>query len=93
MNIAAKVAKAKAERPEQFCPHKSCLWRTGGGHCPRHKPIDDDLPWGPPETWAKSYCKRCNLTDRDLGGEPGTCYTMEDNRPTEYDNHSMVEMK
>ncbi len=36
MSTAAKVAQAKEKRPEQFCPVPRCLWRTGGGYCPRH---------------------------------------------------------
>jgi hypothetical protein len=39
----AAVAKAKAEHPELYCPHRRCLWRTDGGYCPRHQP---------PELWA-----------------------------------------
>lgn len=27
---------AKEKYPEKFCPTKRCLWRTGGGYCPRH---------------------------------------------------------
>ena len=34
--VAAKVAKDKEAHPEQYCPHRRCLWRTGGGYCPRH---------------------------------------------------------
>ena len=36
MNIQAKVALDKEKRPEKFCPVHRCLWRTGGGYCPRH---------------------------------------------------------
>lgn len=36
--IAADTARDKEKRPEVYCPQKRCLWRTGGGHCPRHKP-------------------------------------------------------
>jgi hypothetical protein len=35
---AAKVALDKEKHPERFCPVKRCLWRTGGGFCPRHQP-------------------------------------------------------
>lgn len=35
MSTAAKVAQHKAAHPELYCP--KCLWRTGGGYCPRHK--------------------------------------------------------
>lgn len=35
-SVAASVAKAKEAHPEQFCPTSRCLWRTGGGLCPRH---------------------------------------------------------
>lgn len=34
--VAAKVAAEKTKHPERFCPEKRCLWRTGGGYCPRH---------------------------------------------------------
>jgi len=40
--VAASVAKSKSEHPEQFCPVERCLWRTGGGRCPRHP--DPSLP-------------------------------------------------
>lgn len=36
MNIQAKVALDKEKHPERFCPTPRCLWRTDGGHCPRH---------------------------------------------------------
>lgn len=36
MRTAAKVAERKRERPAEYCPHPKCLWRTGGGFCPRH---------------------------------------------------------
>ena len=39
MRIAAQVANDKEKHPERFCPHRRCLWRTGGGYCPRHKPV------------------------------------------------------
>jgi hypothetical protein len=41
MRIAAQVANDKEKHPERFCPHHRCLWRTGGGYCPRHKPAED----------------------------------------------------
>lgn len=37
MSTASKVAKAKAEHPERYCPTNGCLWRTDGSHCPRHR--------------------------------------------------------
>lgn len=37
MSTAAKVAQAKRKSPEKFCSNPRCLWRTGGGDCPRHK--------------------------------------------------------
>ena len=40
MNIQAKVALDKERHPERYCPTRRCLWRTGGGHCPRHVPTD-----------------------------------------------------
>lgn len=36
MKVAAQVAKSKERHPEKFCPAPKCLWRTGGGYCPRH---------------------------------------------------------
>ena len=33
---AASVAAHKEEHPELYCPDTRCLWRTGGGACPRH---------------------------------------------------------
>jgi hypothetical protein len=36
--VAAKVAENKARHPERYCPAPKCLWRTGGGYCPRHSP-------------------------------------------------------
>ena len=38
MNTQANVAIDKQKRPEKYCPAPRCLWRTGGGHCPRHAP-------------------------------------------------------
>ena len=38
MNTAAKVAEQKRQHPERYCPEPRCLWRTGGGWCPRHAP-------------------------------------------------------
>ena len=34
--MAAKVAESKRLHPDQFCSVERCLWRTGGGLCPRH---------------------------------------------------------
>jgi hypothetical protein len=36
-STAAKVRQAKEAHPELYCPNARCLWRTGGGHCPRHE--------------------------------------------------------
>jgi len=36
MSINAKVAEDKKRHPERFCQAPRCLWRTGGGYCPRH---------------------------------------------------------
>jgi len=34
---AANVAGQKRKHPENFCPTRDCLWRTGdGSYCPRH---------------------------------------------------------
>lgn len=34
--VAAQVAAQKRKHPELYCPRDRCLWRTGGGPCPRH---------------------------------------------------------
>ena len=36
-STAAKVRLAKEAKPELFCSKPGCLWRTGGGDCPKHK--------------------------------------------------------
>jgi hypothetical protein len=36
MSTASKVAASKLAHPEMYCPVPRCLWRTGGGRCPRH---------------------------------------------------------
>jgi hypothetical protein len=51
MSTASLVAKAKEKHPEMFCPKKRCLWRTGGGYCPRHKP---ERPLTATEKWVKA---------------------------------------
>ncbi len=35
--VAASVAENKERNPGKYCPAKRCLWRTGGGYCPRHQ--------------------------------------------------------
>jgi hypothetical protein len=40
MSTASKVAEHKAKHPELYCKHPRCLWRTGGGLCPRHIPAE-----------------------------------------------------
>jgi hypothetical protein len=35
-SVAASVAQNKERNPDKYCPVKKCLWRTGGGLCPRH---------------------------------------------------------
>jgi hypothetical protein len=37
-----RVAQNKQKRPEIYCPAPRCLWRTGGGYCPRHQPLEED---------------------------------------------------
>jgi hypothetical protein len=39
--VAANVAAHKERRPDLYCPERRCLWRTGGGFCPRHWPVYD----------------------------------------------------
>jgi len=36
-SIQAKVAARKEARPDLYCKHPRCLWRTTEGYCPRHK--------------------------------------------------------
>jgi len=36
-SVQVKTAIEKRDHPEKFCPAKRCLWRTGGGYCPRHR--------------------------------------------------------
>ena len=36
-NVAQTVRLAKEAKPELFCSKPGCLWRTGGGDCPKHK--------------------------------------------------------
>jgi hypothetical protein len=46
--VAAKVAQDKEKHPEKFCPTPRCLYRTGGGYCPRHgQPV------------IRVYCDQC----------------------------------
>lgn len=40
--VAAKVAADKERDPSKFCPTPRCLWRTGGGYCPRHTRQKED---------------------------------------------------
>ena len=40
-NVAANVAANKERHPELYCPTHRCLWRTGGGTCPRHTPLTE----------------------------------------------------
>ena len=41
-NIQVTVALDKERHPERYCPARRCLWRTGGGYCPRHVPTAQD---------------------------------------------------
>lgn len=43
MSTASKVAQAKIDHPEDFCPHPRCLWRTFGGRCIRHGGQKEDM--------------------------------------------------
>lgn len=38
---AANVAQHKEKHPELYCPVRRCLWRTGGGNCPRHRSLQE----------------------------------------------------
>lgn len=40
MRVAARVARDKEENPGRYCPSRGCLWRTGGGPCPRHPEVE-----------------------------------------------------
>lgn len=44
MSTAARVRARKHEHPEDYCPSPRCLWRTGGGWCPRHAPLAPPAP-------------------------------------------------
>ncbi len=48
MNPAARCRQEKEKYPDRYCPR--CLWRTGGGHCPRHggKPLAVAVPESAP---------------------------------------------
>jgi hypothetical protein len=35
-SVAKSVRLDKEAHPERFCPRSRCLWKTGGGYCPRH---------------------------------------------------------
>jgi hypothetical protein len=41
LTVIGDAAREKAEHPEIYCPYRDCLWRTGGGWCPRHDPEAD----------------------------------------------------
>lgn len=66
------AARAKERHPEAYCPEPRCLWRTGGGRCPRHpgpfvvtpKPIA-------PETIAV-HCSGCAATIYDCPARVAT---------------------
>ncbi len=38
--VAASVAENKERNPGKYCPVNRCLWRTGGGYCPRHAGVE-----------------------------------------------------
>ena len=57
--VAAKVAESKRLHPDQFCPAERCLWRTGGGRCPRH-PAPTSAAAAPPRL-------ACTCAERDYG--------------------------
>ena len=42
-SVAANVRRNKEKHPENFCPVKRCLWRTGGGLCPKHRQASLDV--------------------------------------------------
>jgi hypothetical protein len=63
MRTAAVVAKHKEHHPELYCQQKQCLWRTGGGFCPRHKPTKSNDPvWNDP-VWDYTQCRCANNGD------------------------------
>lgn len=35
-SVAKKVRLNKEAHPELYCPVGRCMWRTGGGRCPKH---------------------------------------------------------
>lgn len=55
--VAAKVAEHKRKHPELYCSR--CLWRTGGGDCPRHaKSLANALLDEDPDFWKGIGLKR-----------------------------------
>ena len=42
-HTASKVAEHKRRHPEYYCPVPRCLWRTGGGRCPRHQLASEEM--------------------------------------------------
>ena len=58
-STAKKVREAKERHPELYCPEKDCLWRTGGGYCPRHRqegPYYDAMNKPCPEYFGTHPC-------------------------------------
>ena len=57
--IAATVARSKEQHPERYCPERRCLWRTGGGYCPRHAylhPAPSDFKCSYPACKCATIC-------------------------------------
>jgi hypothetical protein len=44
-SVAANVAAHKVAHPDLYCPARRCLWRTGGGRCPRHPMTASERAW------------------------------------------------
>ena len=56
-STASKDAENKRQHPEYYCPVPRCLWRTGGGRCPRHQLVSEEMrePLTPPVNTKEEY--------------------------------------
>lgn len=64
-SVAKSVSNNKAKHPELYCPEPRCLWRTGGGRCPRHRLAESkSIAHEPLNRWS-------GLSQRDLDESDG----------------------
>ena len=77
MSTASKVAEHKAKHPELYCKHPRCLWRTGGGLCPRHtlsRSIPaETLPAETQETSCQQSQEAAEQRSREVITQPAIC--------------------